>query len=158
MSRWTERVRRSRKDRGATRPALPPRVVLLDGRTDTAVDRYWTAHTVNSRPFATAEASADYLEWRFAEYPLFRELSGLWGEDMNTDNLLCLGMNPHLDYALGPSQDHGLGDVRERDRAAGTRPEPPHLLVLRPTDTRELRVSENCIRDHVVVNAVLRAL
>lgn len=96
MSRWTERVRRSRKDRAETRPAQPPRVVLLDGRTDTAVDLYWTEHTVNSRPFATAEASADYLEWRFAEYPLFRELSGLWGDhDGKTV----------LDYGCGPGDD-----------------------------------------------------
>ena len=93
MSRWTERLWRRRKGDGGPTPAPPPRVVQVEGREDTAVDRYWTGHTVNSRPFATAKASADYLEWRFAEYPLFRELSGLWGDHAG---------ETVLDYGCGP--------------------------------------------------------
>ncbi len=96
MSRWTARIRRLRKGDGGPTPAPPRRVVQLDGRRDTAVDRYWTGHTVNSRPFATAKASADYLEWRFAEYPLFRELSGLWGDHAG---------ETVLDYGCGPGDD-----------------------------------------------------
>jgi ubiquinone/menaquinone biosynthesis C-methylase UbiE len=71
-------------------------VSLLEGRDDTAVDAYWTRHTVNSTPFATAQKSADYLEWRFAEYPLFREFSGLWGDHAG---------ETVLDYGCGPGDD-----------------------------------------------------
>ena len=60
------------------------------------VDGYWNEHTVNSVPFVTARASAKYLEWRFEEYPLFRELSGLWGEH---DGEIV------LDYGCGPGND-----------------------------------------------------
>jgi ubiquinone/menaquinone biosynthesis C-methylase UbiE len=71
-------------------------VTLVDGRQDTAVDSYWTEHTVNSTPFDTAEASARYLEWRFDEYPLFREFSGLWGDHAG---------ETVLDYGCGPGDD-----------------------------------------------------
>jgi SAM-dependent methyltransferase len=60
------------------------------------VDRYWNRHTVNSEPFATAEESERHLEWRFEEYPLFRELSGLWGDH---DGEVV------LDYGCGPGND-----------------------------------------------------
>ena len=75
-------------------PSLP--VTLVDGRQDTAVDSYWTRHTVNSKPFASADASARYLEWRFEEYPLFREFSGLWGDHAG---------ETVLDYGCGPGDD-----------------------------------------------------
>jgi SAM-dependent methyltransferase len=65
-----------------------------DGRT--GVEDYWEGHTVNSTPFATRRASARYLEWRFEEYPLFREFSGLWGEH---DGEVV------LDYGCGPGND-----------------------------------------------------
>jgi SAM-dependent methyltransferase len=76
--------------------ASPPPVTLLDSRQDTEVDSYWTRHTVNSTPFATAEESARYLEWRFEEYPLFREFSGLWGDHAG---------ETVLDYGCGPGDD-----------------------------------------------------
>jgi ubiquinone/menaquinone biosynthesis C-methylase UbiE len=75
---------------------MPLPVTLLDGRQDTAVDSYWTRHTVNSTPFASADESARYLEWRFAEYPLFREFSGLWGDHAG---------ETVLDYGCGPGDD-----------------------------------------------------
>jgi SAM-dependent methyltransferase len=65
-------------------------------RSTTRVERYWSRHTVNSEPFRDAQASEDYLEWRFAEYPLFRELTGLWGN--HSDELI-------LDYGCGPGND-----------------------------------------------------
>jgi SAM-dependent methyltransferase len=70
-------------------------------QTDTAgrhteVEDYWEGHTVNSTPFATRRASARYLDWRFQEYPLFREFSGLWGEH---DGEVV------LDYGCGPGND-----------------------------------------------------
>lgn len=62
----------------------------------TDVDRYWTRHTVNSKPFESAEQSAAYLEWRFSEYPLFREFMDLWGSH---DGHVI------LDYGCGPGDD-----------------------------------------------------
>ena len=46
--------------------------------------------------FATAEDSEANLEWRFSQYPLFREFSGLWG-DHQGETL--------LDYGCGPGND-----------------------------------------------------
>jgi ubiquinone/menaquinone biosynthesis C-methylase UbiE len=62
----------------------------------TSVEAYWTRHTVNSTPFSSAEESADYLEWRFAQYPLFREFMDLWGEHQG---------ETVLDYGCGPGDD-----------------------------------------------------
>ncbi len=62
----------------------------------TAVERYWSEHTVNSNPFETAAGSAAHLDWRFGQYPLFRELMDLWGtHDGETI----------LDYGCGPGDD-----------------------------------------------------
>jgi len=85
---------RPRHLRRAAPPPLP--VTLVDGRQDTAVDSFWTEHTVNSTPFATARKSARYLDWRFEEYPLFREFSGLWGDRAG---------ETVLDYGCGPGDD-----------------------------------------------------
>src|SRR5437016_1773300 len=60
------------------------------------VDRYWTAHTVNSTPFLTPKQSLRYLEGRFAEYPLFREFSGLYGAHVG---------EVVVDYGCGPGND-----------------------------------------------------
>jgi SAM-dependent methyltransferase len=60
------------------------------------VDDYWTGHTVNSAPFLTARQSSRYLDWRFGEYPLFREFSGLYG-DHDGEAI--------LDYGCGPGND-----------------------------------------------------
>jgi len=62
----------------------------------TAVERYWNRHTVQARDFRSARASRRYLEWRFREYPLFREFSGLWGAH---DGEVV------LDYGCGPGND-----------------------------------------------------
>ncbi len=62
----------------------------------TAVDRYWGQHTVRSSPFRNARKSLSYLEWRFSQYPLFRELMDLWGQhDEQTV----------VDYGCGPGND-----------------------------------------------------
>ena len=62
----------------------------------TAVDEYWTRHTVRARRFRTRRASERNLEWRLSEYPLFREFSGLWGD---RDGEVI------LDYGCGPGND-----------------------------------------------------
>lgn len=71
-------------------------VTWADRGPSTDVARYWTGHLVRSRPFISARHSARYLEWRFREYPRFRELSGLYGvHDGETI----------LDYGCGPGND-----------------------------------------------------
>jgi ubiquinone/menaquinone biosynthesis C-methylase UbiE len=68
----------------------------LAGRHLTPVERYWSRHTVSAKQFKSAEQSAQFLEWRFDQYPLFRELMDLWGEhDGETI----------LDYGCGPGND-----------------------------------------------------
>ncbi len=62
----------------------------------TEVAAFWTGHTVNSRPFLSAWQSRRYLEWRFREYPRFRELSGLYGSHDG---------EAILDYGCGPGND-----------------------------------------------------
>ena len=62
----------------------------------TAVDRYWTGHTVRAARFTSAARVERYLEWRFDQYPLFREFSGLWGDH---DGEIV------LDYGCGPGND-----------------------------------------------------
>jgi ubiquinone/menaquinone biosynthesis C-methylase UbiE len=81
----------SRRGPGVTVP-----VSWAQGIEPTEVARFWTGHTVNSRPFISARQSARYLEWRFRQYPRFRELSGLYGtHDGETV----------LDYGCGPGND-----------------------------------------------------
>lgn len=62
----------------------------------TAVDSYWGSHTVNSTPFKSRSESLDYLEWRFQQYPMFRELMDLWGDHSG---------QVVLDYGCGPGND-----------------------------------------------------
>ena len=62
----------------------------------TAVDQYWARHLVRTEMFASAAESDEYLEWRFAEYPAYRELMELWG--IHDDEVI-------LDYGCGPAND-----------------------------------------------------
>jgi len=62
----------------------------------TAVDSYWSSHTVRALHFRTRRGSERELERRFTEYPLFREFAGLWGEH---DGEVV------LDYGCGPGND-----------------------------------------------------
>lgn len=71
-------------------------VQVLQDSSHTDVDLYWSEHTVNGLPFATAQESLEYLEWRFNQYPLCREFMELWGShDGKTI----------LDYGCGPGND-----------------------------------------------------
>jgi SAM-dependent methyltransferase len=83
-----ERLRQSRRD-------LPPVLSETDS-CQTPVDQYWNQHTVNSRPFQTVKESLEYLEWRSAQYPMFIELTGLWGDRPG---------QTVLDYGCGPGND-----------------------------------------------------
>ena len=80
--------------RSAAPPPLPIRTV--DDSHLTSTDLYWGQHTVNSTPFKSTAASLSYLEWRFEQYPMFRELMQLYGE--HEDQII-------LDYGCGPGND-----------------------------------------------------
>ena len=81
-------------DPAALAGGLP--VASLGVENATPVDAYWSRHTVNSKPFATAEDSARYLEWRTSVYPKLREYMNLYGEH---DGEVV------LDYGCGPGND-----------------------------------------------------
>jgi ubiquinone/menaquinone biosynthesis C-methylase UbiE len=72
------------------------RVEKIEVQESNSVDRYWGQHTVNSTPFKSAEESINYLEWRFEQYPLFREFMQLYG---NHDDQVI------VDYGCGPGND-----------------------------------------------------
>src|SRR5438309_3634919 len=67
-----------------------------DARGGTRVDVYWGRHTVNAKPFSSAHESEAYLDWRFSEYPLFREFMSLY-RDHDEEDI--------LDYGCGPGDD-----------------------------------------------------
>lgn len=86
--------------RALPRRRIPARQALTYERASsgerTRVDRYWGGHTVRAPGFLNRRTSERYLDWRFAEYPLFRELTGLWGDH---DGQVV------LDYGCGPGND-----------------------------------------------------
>jgi len=88
----------SRLRRARPSPPLGPAPAIRRESTgaSTDVDRYWTEHTVRSEAFTSAEESKRYLQWRSEEYPLFRELSGLYGDHAG---------QTVLDYGCGPGND-----------------------------------------------------
>ena len=79
---------------GTTRAALRRAIDRIAPRR--RVDRYWTRTLVSHGPFANPHESEEHLEWRFSQYPLFREFSGLWGEHEG---------EVVLDYGCGPGND-----------------------------------------------------
>lgn len=60
------------------------------------VDRYWNDFTVQAPDFQTAGDSLEYLEWRFKQYPYFREFMELYGD--HTGETV-------VDYGCGPGND-----------------------------------------------------
>jgi ubiquinone/menaquinone biosynthesis C-methylase UbiE len=66
------------------------------GTSCTAVDAYWGKHLVRSKSFKSAKESLEYLEWRFEQYPLFREFMQLYGNHSR---------ETIVDYGCGPGND-----------------------------------------------------
>jgi ubiquinone/menaquinone biosynthesis C-methylase UbiE len=62
----------------------------------TNVDSYWNQHTVAMKCFSSVDASIKNLEWRFSQYPLFKDYMSLWGSHKN---------QIILDYGCGPGND-----------------------------------------------------
>lgn len=103
--------------KGSEHGAIGAGVRVAGGRGTTAVDRYWGGHTVEERTFTTVEASVRQLQWRFGEYPLFREFMELWGEH-DGETILDYGCGPGNDVAgfllyTGAARVIGI-DVSER--------------------------------------------
>jgi SAM-dependent methyltransferase len=108
----------ARARRGGPRPEI--RSVDADHNR---VDDYWTGHLVNDAPFLTARQSSRYLDWRFAEYPLFAELSGLYGHH---DGEVV------LDYGCGPGNDvTGFATRTGARRVVGADVSPSALALTR---------------------------
>ncbi|UGS38740.1 class I SAM-dependent methyltransferase [Capillimicrobium parvum] len=95
VPRAKQRAGRAYMDVRARRGGPAPEIRSASGDHN-AVDDYWTGHLVNAAPFLTARQSERYLEWRFREYPLFREFSGLYGAHDG---------EAILDYGCGPGND-----------------------------------------------------
>lgn len=64
--------------------------------TAAEVDAYWTRHTVRADEFKKPKDSEANLEWRFDQYPLFREFAGLWGEH-DDETIVDVGCGPGND-------------------------------------------------------------
>lgn len=138
--------------------------VVEHAGASTVVDAYWGQHTVNSTPFESEEASLDYLEWRFQEYPLFRELMELWGD--HSDQVV-------LDYGCGPGNDligflaysHAkkvIGiDVSEKALALASqrlflhRVDPQHVELIKISDAEPKIPLENQSVDYIYCEGVL---
>lgn len=87
------------------------------------VEAYWSDYTVLAKPFLTARGSLRHLDWRFREYPLFRELSGLHEVPRGATV---------LDYGCGPGNDLvGFATRSDARRIVGADVSPTALLLAR---------------------------
>jgi SAM-dependent methyltransferase len=73
-----------------------PAIKELDTNGATVVDTFWGDHVVEPTWFKSAMQSRRQLEWRFRQYPLFKEFVNLYGEH---DGEVI------LDYGCGPGND-----------------------------------------------------
>ena len=122
VPRAKRRAGRAYMQARARRGGLAPEIRSEAGAHN-RVDDYWTGHTVNSAPFLTARQSSRYLEWRFAEYPLFREFSGLYG--VHDGEAI-------LDYGCGPGNDViGFATRTNARRVVGADVSPSALQLTR---------------------------
>ena len=109
LARLADRMRRR-----ASRPSAPgprPAIRSANQSPGSDVDAYWGGHTVKAKHLSSPEESEQFLEWRFDQYPLFREFSGLWGDHRG---------EVVLDYGCGPGNDlTGLALHSEAQRVIG---------------------------------------
>lgn len=78
------------------RGEIPPIKAVAGTEAGNRVEGYWGKHTVPTIGRWTRRGSERQLEQRFEQYPLFREMSGLWGERRG---------EIVLDYGCGPGND-----------------------------------------------------
>ena len=126
-----------------------PQVRWLGGREPTGVDTYWSEHTVSPVDLPPAKGwtrgmSERQLEWRFQQYPMFRELTGLWG-DHDGQTVLDFGCGPGNDlvgFALHTGAERIIGiDVSDAalslaaDRLALHRIDPGRVELIQASDS-----------------------
>lgn len=130
----------------------------------TQVDEYWNEHTVNSTPFEAEGDSLEYLEWRFDQYPLFRELMDLWG-DHDGETILDYGCGPGDDvtgFLLGTEAQCVLGaDISQKalaltsSRLALHGVEPDRYRLMKLSDAQPgLPLDDDCV-DYVHCGGVI---
>ena len=73
-----------------------PKIKTTDLSQSTDIDKFWSNNTVYAPLFQSASQSQANLQWRFRIHPMFRELTGLYGDH---DNEVI------LDYGCGPGND-----------------------------------------------------
>jgi ubiquinone/menaquinone biosynthesis C-methylase UbiE len=146
-----------------------PPVRLLEGHEPTGVESYWTRHTVSPVDLIPARSwtrgmSRRQLEWRFDEYPMFRELTGLWGEH-DGEAVLDFGCGPGNDvvgFALHTGAERIIGiDVSATalslaaDRLALHRIDPGRVELIQASDTSvEIPLADESV-DHVQSQGVI---
>jgi ubiquinone/menaquinone biosynthesis C-methylase UbiE len=81
---------------GQRQAQVMPKVTLQEGASSTVIDEFWANNTVYNPAVRSALQSRMNIEWRFRTHPLFRELTGLYGEH---DGEVV------LDYGCGPGND-----------------------------------------------------
>jgi ubiquinone/menaquinone biosynthesis C-methylase UbiE len=75
---------------------INPEVKIYNPDRLTEIDEFWSKNTVYAPAIQSALQSRMNIEWRFRIHPMFRELTGLYG---NHDNEVV------LDYGCGPGND-----------------------------------------------------
>ena len=113
------------------------------------MDSYWSEHTVSPVDLPPAKGwtrgmSERQLEWRFQQYPMFRELTGLWG-DHDGQTVLDFGCGPGNDlvgFALHTGAERIIGiDVSDAalslaaDRLALHRIDPGRVELIQASDS-----------------------
>lgn len=73
-----------------------PEIKNVASRQNTAMDKFWSENTVYVPAMRSALQSRLTIGWRFKIHPMFRELSGLYGDHAG---------EVVLDYGCGPGND-----------------------------------------------------
>jgi ubiquinone/menaquinone biosynthesis C-methylase UbiE len=73
-----------------------PDIKRASSNPSTAIDEFWSRNTVYAPSMKSAFQSRMNLEWRFRAHPMFKELTGLYGDHQN---------EVILDYGCGPGND-----------------------------------------------------
>ncbi|RIK31451.1 MAG: hypothetical protein DCC56_04495 [Anaerolineae bacterium] len=75
---------------------MKPEIKTINSNPATVIDEFWSANTVYAPPMRSALQSRMNIEWRFRIHPMFKELTGLYGDHSN---------EVILDYGCGPGND-----------------------------------------------------
>lgn len=73
-----------------------PTIKTSGSNQSTIIDEFWSKNTVYAPSMKSAFQSRKNLEWRFRAHPMFKDLTGLYGDHQN---------QVVLDYGCGPGND-----------------------------------------------------